>query len=49
MRLVIPAIGVATGLVRLGLEQGGAMQVPGDFARAGWFAGGRRLGRLGRR
>jgi hypothetical protein len=47
VRLVIPAIGVATGLVRLGLEQGGAMQVPGDFARAGWFAGGPAPGEAG--
>jgi sortase (surface protein transpeptidase) len=47
VRLVIPAIGVATRLVRLGLEQGGAMQVPGDFGRAGWFAGGPAPGEAG--
>jgi hypothetical protein len=47
VRLVIPAIGVATPLVRLGLEPGGAMQVPGDFATAGWFAGGPVPGQLG--
>ena len=39
VRLVIPAIGVATPLVRLGLLAGGGMAVPGDFGRAGWFAG----------
>jgi sortase (surface protein transpeptidase) len=47
VRLVIPVIGVATPLVRLGLEPGGAMQVPGDFATAGWFAGGPVPGQLG--
>ena len=47
VRLVIPAIGVATPLVRLGLEPAAAMQVPGDFATAGWFAGGSAPGQLG--
>jgi sortase (surface protein transpeptidase) len=47
VRLVIPAIGVATPLVRLGLEPDGAMQVPMDFASAGWFAGGPAPGQLG--
>jgi hypothetical protein len=47
VRLVIPAIGVATRLVRLGLEPDGAMQVPGDFATAGWFAGGPVPGQVG--
>jgi len=47
VRLVIPAIGVATPLVRLGLEPDGAMQVPGDFATAGWFAGRPVPGQLG--
>ena len=49
VRLVIPAIGVATPLVRLGLEPGGGMAVPSDFGRAGWFAGDRRPGGWGRR
>src|SRR5918993_1828837 len=40
VRLVIPAIGVATRLVRLGLEADGAMAVPADYGRAGWFAEG---------
>jgi len=40
VRLVIPAIGVATRLVRLGLEPDGGMQVPADFGRAGWFVEG---------
>jgi hypothetical protein len=47
VRLDIPAIGVATRLVRLGVEPDGAMQVPGDFATAGWFAGGPVPGELG--
>jgi hypothetical protein len=47
VRLAIPAIGVATGLVRLGLEPDGAMQVPEDFGRAGWFAEGPAPGQVG--
>jgi len=47
VRLAIPAIGVATRLVRLGLEPDGAKQVPGDFGAAGWFAGGPAPGQLG--
>jgi sortase (surface protein transpeptidase) len=47
VRLVIPAIGVATPLVRLGLEADGAMAVPDDFGRAGWFAEGPQPGQLG--
>ena len=47
VRLVIPAIGVATPLVRLGLEPGGEMAVPSDFGRAGWFAEGPAPGQVG--
>jgi Sortase domain len=47
VRLVIPAIGVATPLVRLGLDPGGAMAVPADYDEAGWFAGGPAPGQLG--
>ena len=47
MRLVIPAIGVATRLVRLGLEADGGMAVPVDFGRAGWFAEGPAPGQVG--
>jgi sortase (surface protein transpeptidase) len=47
VRLVIPAIGVATALDRLGLEAGGEMAVPGDFGRAGWFAEGPAPGQVG--
>lgn len=37
VRLEIPSIGVATDLVALGVDPRGALQVPTDFARAGWF------------
>jgi Sortase domain len=47
VRLAIPAIGVTTPLVRLGLEPGGVMQVPDDFGRAGWFTGGPAPGQVG--
>jgi hypothetical protein len=47
VRLAIPAIGVATPLVRLGLEAHGAMQVPADFGRAGWFTEGPAPGQVG--
>jgi Sortase domain len=47
VRLAIPAIRVATPLVRLGRERDGSMQVPDDFARAGWFAEGPSPGQVG--
>jgi Sortase domain len=47
VRLTIPAIGMATSLVRLGRERDGSMQVPTDFARAGWFAEGTTPGQVG--
>jgi sortase (surface protein transpeptidase) len=47
VRLAIPAVGVATPLDRLGLEADGAMAVPEDFGRAGWFAEGPQPGQLG--
>lgn len=47
VRLLIPAIGVDTPLDRLGLDPGGAMQVPADFGRAGWFAAGPAPGQPG--
>ena len=47
VRLEIPAIGVSSRLVRLGLNADGSMQVPGDFQRAGWFTGGPQPGQLG--
>ncbi|HJU01888.1 MAG TPA: class F sortase [Actinomycetes bacterium] len=43
----MPAIGVETSLLRLGLEPDRAMEVPGDFDLAGWFAGGPAPGQAG--
>jgi len=47
VRLTVPAIGVETPLVRLGLEPDRTMQVPEDFGRAGWFAEGPAPGQPG--
>ena len=47
VRLEIPAIGVSSPLVRLGLNRDGTMQVPGDFEVAGWFTGAPQPGQLG--
>jgi sortase (surface protein transpeptidase) len=47
VRLEIPAIGVTSSLVRLGLNADGTMQVPGDFQVAGWFTGAPQPGQLG--
>lgn len=46
-RVEIPAIGVASDLVRLGLEPGGAMEVPTDYDLAGWFTEGPEPGQVG--
>jgi LPXTG-site transpeptidase (sortase) family protein len=43
VRVVIPAIGVDEGLSGLGLEPGGAMEMP-DFGDAGWYDEGPRPG-----
>ncbi|QIM22749.1 class F sortase [Phycicoccus sp. HDW14] len=37
VELRIPAIGVRTRLVDLGIAKDGTMQVPADFSRAGWL------------
>ena len=47
VRLEIPAIGVSSSLVRLGLKPDGTMQVPGDFQVAGWFTAAPQPGQLG--
>ncbi len=39
-RLRIPAIGVDTSIMRLGLNPDGTVEVPPDSSRAGWFAKG---------
>jgi sortase (surface protein transpeptidase) len=45
--LTIPIIGVQTRLITLGLAANGEMQVPTDYAVAGWFTGSPRPGALG--
>jgi sortase (surface protein transpeptidase) len=47
VRLEIPAIGVSSSLVHLGLNADGTMEVPGDFQVAGWFTGAPQPGQLG--
>jgi Sortase domain len=39
VRLTIPAIGVRTRLIRLGITSHGSLQVPASAAVAGWFTG----------
>jgi len=46
-RLEIPKIGVRTGLVPLGVEPDGALQVPTDFAVPGWYTRGPTPGQVG--
>jgi sortase (surface protein transpeptidase) len=45
--LVIPAIGVSTPLIHLGLTATGALQVPSSTAVAGWYTGSVRPGAIG--
>ncbi len=45
--LIIPAIGVNTRLIGLGLTATGAVQVPPDPAVAGWYTGSPRPGAIG--
>jgi hypothetical protein len=47
VRVEIPAIGVSSSLVRLGLNPDGTVEVPKDFGRAGWFARGPQPGQIG--
>ena len=47
VRLRVPAIGVETRLLRLGLEPDRSMEAPGDFDLAGWFAEGPAPGQPG--
>jgi sortase family protein len=46
-RLAIPAIGVRTSLIRLGITRRGTLQVPVSAAVAGWFTGSPRPGGIG--
>jgi sortase (surface protein transpeptidase) len=45
--LIIPSIGVRTGLVHLGLTSSGALQVPPTTTVAGWYTGSARPGAIG--
>jgi sortase (surface protein transpeptidase) len=45
--LDIPAIGIKTSLVRLGLTRAGTLQVPSSTAVAGWYTGSPRPGAIG--
>jgi sortase (surface protein transpeptidase) len=47
VHISIPAIGVSAGVVRLGLNRDGTLQVPGDFGVTGWFTGGPAPGETG--
>ena len=45
--LTIPAIGVQTNIIHLGLTASGALQVPSSTAVAGWYTGSPRPGAVG--
>jgi hypothetical protein len=47
VRLVIPAIGVSSRLLRLGLTSSGDLQVPPTPTLAGWYTGSPRPGAVG--
>jgi sortase (surface protein transpeptidase) len=47
IRISIPKLGVDAEIVRLGLNADGTLQVPTDFATAGWWTGGARPGERG--
>jgi sortase (surface protein transpeptidase) len=47
VRVSIPAIGVDSSLIRLGLQADGSLQVPATGFPAGWFTGGPAPGELG--
>lgn len=46
-RVTIPAIGLDSGLMRLGLKRDGTLQVPPNGFPAGWFTGGPTPGEQG--
>ena len=47
IRLRIPAIGVNSSLMELGLQSDGSLEVPPDAVPAGWFTGSPTPGELG--
>lgn len=40
VKIDIPAIDVSSSLVELGLNPDNSLQVPSDYAKAGWYTGG---------
>jgi len=40
VRLLVPSVHIDSALVDLGLAADGTLEVPADYQRAGWFAGG---------
>jgi len=46
-RLQIPALGLSTTVVGLGLNADGSLQVPGNFSQAGWYRASPTPGALG--
>jgi sortase (surface protein transpeptidase) len=47
VRLEIPSIGVGAAMIPLGLNRDRTLEVPEDFAQAGWWTGGARPGQAG--
>lgn len=47
VELTIPAIGVRTSLIHLGLQSNGSLQVPSSTTVAGWYIGSPRPGAVG--
>ncbi len=47
VELTIPAIGVRSSLIKLGLQANGSLQVPPTTAVAGWYTGSPRPGAVG--
>lgn len=47
VRVSVPSVGIDVEVVALGLEPDGSMQVPSDFAVAGWYADGPEPGEPG--
>jgi hypothetical protein len=47
VRIAIPSIGVDAAMIPLGLNRDRTLEVPTDFAQAGWWTGGARPGQAG--
>ena len=46
--VLIPAIGVAAPVTRLGLKRDGTLKVPSGYSETGWWSGGPKPGQTGR-